>query len=431
MNKVYITAIFYLSFGISIYAQNNLYEQARTFYTNEQYEEALPLIRQSIESDSVDYRLFILQGRILENLIQYKPAIESYNEALRLNGENSEVKSLLAALYYKIGRLDISANMYNQLIEANPEITRWKISHASILQQLGKYEQSLRLLRDVVSKDSLNWTVYKDMGNCYFKLNKLDSAALCFTKSLDIYPNNISYINLMKINIINKNYLNTLNIGSEALKNDQTKVEIWQNIGLACFFMDMHQNSIDAFKIILELGDTTYTTSSHLGMLYYITGNDTLGIKYLEMALKQQPDELEIMYMLAKSYETVADFEKSISMIDAIQKKVRQLDSLAIRAEIIKGNVFRKQNHYEKAVKVYSDVLQTDPSRKGLDLIIAGIYDVNLGSKKDALKWYIRYLNKVFPKWEKQDPEESSYLRIKSRIEQLKTDLFFEMEENK
>jgi tetratricopeptide (TPR) repeat protein len=398
---------------------------------NEQNEEALLLIRQCIGTDSVDYRLFLLQGKIYENLHQYRPAMVSYNYALKLNEDNPDSKSSLAALYLKTGQPAVSEKLYAQLVEANPEVSRWKIKHANTLQILGKHEQSLRLLRDVISKDSLNWEVHRDMGNCYFKLNIFDSAVLCFEKSLNIYPNSTSSINLMKISIKQKDYIKAIETGYEAAQIDSTKVEIWENIGLAFFLMDLHPYSIKMFNKILELGDTTYTTANHLGYLYYATEDYAQAVKYLEIALKQQPDELGTMYLLAKSCELLTEFEKSISTVNSIRERVKQLDSLAVRAEIVRGNVFREQQHYEEAIKTYSAVLKADPSHTNLNITIAKIYDVNLQNKKEAINWYRRYLNKVFPEWEIKEPKQKIHLQVKNRIEQLKTDLFYEEPEKK
>jgi tetratricopeptide (TPR) repeat protein len=350
----------------------------------------------------------------------------SYNHALRLNKENSDAKSALAALYLKIGQPALAERLYSQLVEANPEVNRWKIHHATILQQLGKYEESLCLLQDAVSKDSLNWLIHRNMGNCYVKLQQLDSAVVCFRKSLDIYPNSTSYINLMKANIKQKNYMEAISTGYEAIQIDSTKIEIWENIGLAFFLTDLPQNSIDAFNKILELGDTTYTTANSLGYLYYLTEYYGRAVTYLDIALKQQPGELKTMFLLAKASEACAEYDISISVIDEIQKKVQQLDSLAINAEIIRGNVYRWTKRYDDAVKVYSAVLKAVPSHTDLIYTVAQIYDVNRKNKKDALKWYIRYLNSVFPEWEKKEPKQRIHQFVKSRIEELKTDLFFE-----
>jgi tetratricopeptide (TPR) repeat protein len=431
MNKVVINTIFCLFVCVSISAQDTLYEQSRTLYINEQYEEALPLIKQCIENDSINYHLYVLQGKIQENLYKYKSAIDSYNHALRLNKANSEAKSALASLYLKIGQPEISEKLYSQLVKANPEVNRWKIHHANILLQLRKYEESLCLLQDVVSKDSLNWIIHRNMGNCYFKLNQFDSAVVCFRKSLNIYPNNTSYINLMKINIKQKNYTEAIKTGYEAVQVDSTKIEIWENIGLAFFLTGLNQNSIDAFNKILELGDTTYTTANHLGYLYYVTESYSKAVTYLDIALKHQPDELETMFILAKASEKCAEYDKSISVIAKIQEKVNQLDSLAINAEIIRGNVYRRKKRYEDAIKVYSAVLKVDPSHTVLMYTVAQIYDTSLNNKKNALKWYTRYLNNVFPEWEKKEPSQRIHYFVKNRIEELKIDLFFEKEPDK
>jgi tetratricopeptide (TPR) repeat protein len=233
----------------------------------------------------------------------------------------------------------------------------------------------------------------------------------------------------MKINIKQKNYPRAVEIGYEAAQIDSSKVEIWQNMGLAYFLMDLPQNSIDAFSKVLELGDTSYNTASHLGYLYYITGYYGRAVGYFEKALKEQPDELEIIYLLARAGELCADYKTSLSAVDDIQRRMKHLDSLAVRAELIRGNVFKGQKRYEDAVKTYSAVLKADPSQINLILTVAKIYDENLTNKKEAINWYSRYLNRVSPKWEQQDPERQSHLYFKNRIEQLKTDLFYEMGE--
>jgi tetratricopeptide (TPR) repeat protein len=426
MKNLFVCFLFYT---LPLYAQNTCYEKSWTLYMHGQYEEALPVILQCIENNDKDYRLFVLQGRIQENLYRYDKAIAAYNRALQLNDENTEIKSLLATLYLKLGRTDVAINLYAQLTAAEPTVNRWKMDYAAILQSLGKTGQALELLHNVALTDSLNWVVQRDMGDCYFRLNRFDSAVICYEKSLKIYPNNRSFLQLMKINIKNREYQEAVRTGREMVKIDSTNVEVWKNMGLAYFFRDMGQNAIESFEKAVELGDTSYVTCSHLGFLYSPT-DYKLGIKYLEIALKHKPEDMSVMYYLAVVYEMRGEFDKSIALIDKINETVQQYDTVRIKAEILRGYAYEQRRRYEQAVKIYTTVIKTDPSRTDIYRRIAEIYHWFLDKKKDAVYWYSQYLNKIDPKWEtKSKSENYSYKFIIERIEKLKVDLFFEEEQ--
>jgi tetratricopeptide (TPR) repeat protein len=398
-----------------------------------QYEEALPAVQQCIESGGDDYRLLLLQGKIQESLYRYDRAIYSYSQALRLNDEVTEIKSALAALYAKLGQNSIAAGLYAQLAAAEPEVNRWKMNHATVLQASGKHRQALNLLLKVASTDSLNWIVQRDMGDCYFRLNQPDSAAVCYQKSVDSYPNNRSFIQLMRINIKNKKYQEATQTGREALKLDSTNAEVWKQMGLAYFFRDMKLNALKTFGKALSLGDSSYVTCSHLGLLAYPM-NCEAGIHFLQMAVRQKPDELSAMFYLACAYGNCKQLDKSFALLDTINRKIedmiKEYDTIHIRAEIERGDIYRNCMHYDEAIGTYLAVLREDPSQTELYSIIADIYNYALHKKKEALDWYIRYMNKFDTEWETKEIDEKSPKQnnIKNIIERLKIDLFFEEE---
>jgi tetratricopeptide (TPR) repeat protein len=395
-----------------------------------QYEKALSAIQQCITGDSAGYSLFLLQGNIQENLYQYDKALASYNRALQLNGEKQEVKSSLASLYTKMGKTDTVAKLYIRLAESEPEVLHWKMKAATALQSLGRHRQALCLLREAVLKDSLNWIVQRDMGDCYYRLNHYDSAAVHYQKSLDLYPDHRSFVQLMRVKIKKKEYAEAIKTGREAVGADSTNVEAWKQMGLAYFFNNMHKRAVAAFEKAVELGDTSYLTSSHLGLLYY-PEDYTLGIKYLELALEHEPDELSVMYYLSIAYEYGGEYDKSIAMIDKINEAVKKFDTIRIKAEIQRGTVYQSQQRYSEALKVYLSLVKSDPSLTVLYRTVASLY-LYSGKKKEALDWYIRYMNKVDPAWETTVYEEfTTPYSIRKLIDMLRTDLFFEGEDKK
>jgi tetratricopeptide (TPR) repeat protein len=233
---------------------------------------------------------------------------------------------------------------------------------AMALQSLGKLQQAAEILRDLVRKDSLNWVIQKDMGDCYFRLNDFDNAAIYYCKSLELYPNNRSFNQLMRIKIKNEDYVEAIKTGREAVKLDSTNVDAWKQMGRAYFLLNMKKNTIAVFDKAVALGDTSYFTCSHLGLIHY-PEDYNLGIKYLEIALGQEPNDLIIMCYLSIAYEFGAEFEKSVALIDKINENIKPYDSIRNIAEIQRGVVYRKQQRHSEAIKIYSELIKSNPSK--------------------------------------------------------------------
>ena len=160
-------------FCISLSAQQPEYDHAWMAYTSGQYEEALISIQQCIAHDTANYRYVFLKGKTLENLYRYADAITTQQFALQLNPESLDARAALATLYLQSGQPAVSAQYYEQLATAEPEIVRWKMNWATALQASGKPGLALEQLKIVEQNDTTNWVVYKNMGDCYFRIDSL------------------------------------------------------------------------------------------------------------------------------------------------------------------------------------------------------------------------------------------------------------------
>jgi len=158
---------------VSLSAQQPDYDHALVEYISGQYEEALISIQQCIAQDTANYRYVFLKGKALESLYRYADAITALQTALRLNPGSLDAKAALATLYLHSGQPAVSAQYYEQLATAEPEIVRWKINWATALQASGKPRLALEQLKMVEQNDTTNWVVYKNMGDCYFRIDGL------------------------------------------------------------------------------------------------------------------------------------------------------------------------------------------------------------------------------------------------------------------
>jgi tetratricopeptide (TPR) repeat protein len=417
-------------FCTTLYAQNKNYDQAWELYISGQYEEALRKIHLYIEEDSTHYRSYFLKGKVFENLYRYDHAILSYQRALRLNEKSTEAKSALAMLYLQSGQPHTAIRLYEELVTDEPEKLRWKITLANALQSAGKYANALDLLKQVTDQDTLNWLVYKNMGDCYFRLDSMDHAAGCYQKSLDRYPNNRAlYGLLMKIYISMEQPEKAIDIGKEAIERDSMNVEAWKQTGVAWYRQGRTKYAMKALEKTLELGDTSTTTSRHYGMLNYFLMDYSTAEKYMSMALKTDPDNLNTMLYLGVVHGYTGNAEKGLDVFAHMDSIIAHYDTIKYKTEVQKGFLYRRLYRYDDAAKSFIEGTKTLP-------YIDNYYEVALSydmgnRKKQALDWYIRYLDLADPTWKnKKDLKETEGNKFQvyamDRIEQLRIDLFFE-----
>ncbi len=426
-----------LLFCGQLLAQNTDYDKAWQAYAFGNFEDALTLIQQCIYQDSTNHRLIYLKGKTLENLYRYDEAIVAQRKVLQLDAENIEAKSALAALYQQSGQPALATHLYEQLSMTYPSVNRWKMNWAGSLQASGKYKDALDLLKMVVTTDSLNWLVYKNMGDCYYRQDSLEQSVVCYRKSLDIYPRNRALYGLLtRIYTTLGEDEEALYTGKEAVAIDSTNIEAWKYMGLAWYRTGKADSSFMALEKTLALGDTSKVTSVYYGMLCYHFMSFDKAEKYLGKALDYEPDNVKTMYYLAITYGYTGKPQNGLVLIDSINKSVVYYDSIRIQAEIQRGYLYRIANRYNEAAKSFISVTKSLPKMANNYYEVAVSYDMGL-RKKDALDWYTRYLNKIDSRWATKNWTEAELKKNKlisvsiDRIEALKTDLFFEAEKKK
>ena len=436
MKNIFLFSILFYT-GLS--AQQTDYDLAWTAYTSGRYEEALTAIQQCIDSDTARYQYYFLKGRILENLYRYDEAIVAQQLALRLNPANVETRAVLAALFLLSGQPSVSAKYYEELVTAEPFISRWKMSWASALQAAGKPAEALEQLKIIEQSDSTNWLIYKNMGDCFLRLDSIWLSTRHYYYALQLYPNNKNlWGTLTRILATNDENENAIQIGNEAVAIDSTNVEAWKYLGIAYYQFGDAQSAYHALEKTLALGDSTITTISHYGILNHhfaqiradwIYRRDAE--KYLKKAYEMRPRELNIMNYLASAYGFNNRNKEGLEIIEEMDKIIAGYDTLRFKANIQRGYLLRRSGRYSEAVSIFIHATKIFPKDIRYFYEVGICYE-RLQNKKLAIDWYTRYLEKTVSdwatrKWTEQELKKFEFAELaKDRIRVLKEELFWE-----
>ena len=431
------TSILSMLLCVSLSAQQPDYDRAWMAYTSGQYEQALMSIQQCIALDTTNYRHVFLKGKILENLYRYGEAIAVQQIALRLNPNSLDARAALATLYLSSGQPAVSVQYYEQLASTQPEIDRWKINWATALQAAGKPELALEQLKIVEQNDTTNWVVFKNMGDCYYRIDSLLQTFHYYYSSLKLYPQNKTlWGTLMWLLVSNDHLGGAIEVGNEALGIDSTNVDVWKFLGVAHYKMQNAQEANRALREALSLGDSTLTTYSHYGIVNYHLSNYPEAEEYLLKARQLDPKDINLMNYLASTYGHTGKPQNGLEIIDEIDKMIADIDSVGMRANVQRGYLLRLLSRYNDAAKAYITATKDFPKEPKNYYEAAVCYDLGR-SKKLAIDWYSRYLEKIDPQWAAKQWTEQELKKHKfvkfviDRIDRLRVDLFFEEERKK
>jgi len=431
-------------FCAALPAQQPDYDRVRMAYFSGQYEEALTEIEQCIANDTTNYRYIFLKGKTLENLYRYHEAIAVQQAALRLNPESLEARAALATLFLLSGQPAVSAQFYEQLATAEPQVNRWKMSWATALQASGNPKDALEQLKIVEQTDTTNWLVYKNMGDCYYRLDSLMQSFHHYYIALTLYPHNKNLWGMLtRILVTNDHIEGAIEVGNEAIAIDSTNMEAWKFLGVAHYKMGNMRPALNALEKTLTLGDSSFTTVSHYGILNYHRAQNRLNRlyfqeaeKYLEKARKLDSNDINTMNYLATTYGYTGKAQKGLEILDELDKIIANFDSIGMKANIQRGHLLRRLYRNDEAANIFIAATKDFPNDTRNFYEVAICYDRALNKKK-ALEWYTLYLEKIDPnwatrQWTAQEPEKYEFVNTaRERIQSLKLDLFFEEEKNK
>lgn len=185
---------------------------ASYYYGNQDYYSALNSINNAIEiRDRDDYTLFALKANILQELGEYKEAIEQYEEAIDYGGYDITVY----ALYHQIGICYLELEKYEKALEfftyaielkkqhpnkfplTDSEYTLGGVmfgikfnklydSRAIVLKRLNRLDEAIEDCKQAISYDASDSTPYLLLSQIYSMLGQKDNSLRYLKKSASL-----------------------------------------------------------------------------------------------------------------------------------------------------------------------------------------------------------------------------------------------------
>lgn len=360
---------------------------------------------------------YITQSFDLKRQGYYKQAIEMLYKALAIEGNNVEILSQLADLYFLLGNderarqyaekaLEINENhleclkLLAKLETKNNETSKAKEIAVKILgissssENIVEYIKILNDLGDFKAIEEFNEThenldenaIY-EIAKAYYEKMKYAEAIKLLEKLVANGCENSKVLTLLGV-VYYKNFeLYKSKALFQMLEEKEDNDVCMHYLGLFALDEERFMDGINYFQKALSLNPNNAQYAFDLANAYYLNGWIDEAVKFFNEAILREPDNKEFLYALAYLYYRNNDYEKTNSTVS----KILKIDENYLPAKILRALV-KLETKDVLGAKFELEQLVTLESKDDFAVFsLAKIY-IELGMYEKAKSYILRAL---------------------------------------
>ncbi len=276
-------------------------------------ERAITECEKSFYLDSSLAAVNITLGIIYSGTGYYPEAVDHFNRALSNEPSNADAHRGLAKVYETLENFKEAERTFKRAIGLKPDYWAGYNDLGRFYFKRGRYEDAIEQFKMIIKLTPNNYRGYNSLGGIYFMLNRREDAREMFERSLAIHKSYDIYSNLATLYFIEGKYEEAARTYELALHLNDNNYLTWGNLAAAYFWIEGRKvEAIDTYKHAIELAEEILKVNpkdpyviSALAAYYSDIGNKKKSLKLLKQSLDIAPDNLEIMFRAASTYENL------------------------------------------------------------------------------------------------------------------------------
>jgi tetratricopeptide (TPR) repeat protein len=335
-------------------------------------------------------------------------AVDLAQKALNMDPKNPRYAITLGDAY----RLDFDGSKgiteYKKLVDANPG---YLLAQLRIGEIYGKNNPGAAedVYNKIIAKDPNYPPVYPDLGELYFKQNKLDKAKEAYKKFLSLVGNScaerLRYAQFLYIMQDYKSTLDELNIVAKCLPEN---INVIRLKAYCEFYVDDFKGATADFQKLFSITKPEKLLGSdyaNYGKTLNKAGQDSLALIYVNKAIQADSTNLDLYSVAAESYTKLNKFDRAAAIMELkITKSKSNVDPLDYYTV---GRAYYYANNFVKADTSFAMVNKFFPTYAPGYLYRARskAYQGTEAKIAEAKPYYEKYLELVKPDADKYKRE--------------------------
>jgi len=254
------------------YLRYFIFEQFKKALRDEDYEEAVQLLEESLECKSEDYLYYFYSGLLLKKTGDFGKAETHLRQSAALNLVNPMLTFELGQLLFELDDLDNALEQFTQTLERDRQFTPAYVACGDIFHRIGDYNAALEFYKKAVEIAPSFIPPYIRLGVIYNNKQQFEKARDYFEKALKNDPQNFElHYNIAFTYMRLKKPLLSVEHLEQCIRIDAKRVNVYNEMGIlqkSWFFFD------EALSILsegLKIEDAL-TLKWHLMQVYAFLG---------------------------------------------------------------------------------------------------------------------------------------------------------------
>ena len=236
----------------------------------------------------------------------YDDAVSGFQRLIELDPTSVNAYLGLASAYDSLGRTAQAEKTFRHAIEISPQCWRCYNELGAFLNSHARYGEAAQAWEKVTELTPDNVWGYMNVGAAYFNSGQFDKAAEYFRRSLQLAPNNPDiYSNAGTVSFFLGRFDEAVTYCKKAIEINPQKYDYWGNLADAYRMMPgkssesaaAYQKAIQLAEAQLKVNKIDSDVLSSLALYYARTHDSARAEKYLAKALKQKPDDVDVLHI--------------------------------------------------------------------------------------------------------------------------------------
>lgn len=273
------------------------------------------------KTENKNFEILKYDGIRARNIKQLPYAIKCFEEAIAIK-EDMETMILLASSYLQIGKIAESRNMYNRIIEINPENTEVLLSAAGICYMEEDYQAMNDFCHKAIKADEQNKSA--------FYLSAKAERGL-------------------------KNYIQAIVMSSKALKIDEDFKEAYLLRAEILWDMRQAKEALEDLEVLLSKEDDNEEALLLKGEIMATTGNGIEAEKCMDKVISINPFSEKAYIIKAAILAETKEFDKAIDIYNEaleLSPESARLYQERGRIKLLKGDKEGSMEDIKKAMEL-------------------------------------------------------------------------------
>ncbi len=309
--------------SLTTWAQQN--NQLQELLTKRQFATIIQYVDSLTPADSTDYTTMSTIGQAYEGLLEYGNAYRYYQHCLQMDTTNVEANNAVARIAMNLGKAAVAQNCFRNVLKVDSTDFYANYQLGRLYSQLGEYEQAIAQFDILRNQDStrINPVIYRNIGDCYMRLESTEAAALCYFQAYNVNRENVNLATTL-INCLYQlggtNIADALAICDTALYYNPDNRALLRSKGMGLFMNKEFAQADTIYAQLMAAGDSSLMTLKYGGASRYSAGRMMDAIEPLEKAYLKDSTDIEVNLLLGAAFGKTYDRKRAFQLFNQAEQ---------------------------------------------------------------------------------------------------------------